>query len=215
MNKNIISLLLFTLGLGVGFGSGYYFIRNKYEKKIATEIDSIKNSFEKYYKDKNKVTKKVESDSNIAVNKPEVAIKVENTNPETKYKNYAAVYDSGIIKDKTKKKSISTVNTDIKDSYFNNKNPYVITPVEFDRSVYQAVTLFYYLDNIVSDSDGSLITDHEKLIGNDFMHHFGEYEEDSVYIRNDEKKIDYEILIKNEDYYSTHSTKNFVIDDEN
>ena len=39
------------------------------------------------------------------------------------------------------------------------------------------------------------MTDVENTIGIDSLNHFGEYEEDSVFVRNDIKKCDYEILL--------------------
>ena len=34
----------------------------------------------------------------------------------------------------------------------------------------------------------------ENTVGEDFEEHFGDYEEDSVFVRNDELGLDYEIL---------------------
>ena len=41
--------------------------------------------------------------------------------------------------------------------------------------------------------DYSIISDYETLIG-DALSHFGEYEDDSVYVRNEDTECDYEIL---------------------
>ena len=41
----------------------------------------------------------------------------------------------------------------------------------------------------------------EECVGLDSLTHFGEYEEDSVFVRNDNLKIDYEILRDEDDYY--------------
>ena len=42
--------------------------------------------------------------------------------------------------------------------------------------------------------------DVENTIGIDSLNHFGEYEEDSVFVRNDIKKCDYEILLDESNY---------------
>ena len=35
----------------------------------------------------------------------------------------------------------------------------------------------------------------EEMVGFESLNHFGEYEDDSVFVRNDAKKCDYEILL--------------------
>ena len=47
---------------------------------------------------------------------------------------------------------------------------------------------------VVLDEDDHIIDDVEDIVGEGFSKHFGEYEEDSVFVRNDGKKHDYEIL---------------------
>lgn len=73
------------------------------------------------------------------------------------------------------------------------KKPYVITPEEFGED-YEAESLVYYADGVLADYYDEPIDDIDEYVGKDSLNHFGEYEDDSVYVRNDEKKIDYEIL---------------------
>ena len=40
----------------------------------------------------------------------------------------------------------------------------------------------------------------EETIGKDSLTHFGEYEDDSVFVRNDRLKVDYEILMDQRGY---------------
>lgn len=74
--------------------------------------------------------------------------------------------------------------------------PYIITPEEFSDSEYNTETLSYWADGVVTDIDDEPLTDDqiEDLIGEDSLSHFGEYEDDSVFVRNDRLRIDYEIL---------------------
>lgn len=90
--------------------------------------------------------------------------------------------------------------------------PYVIPPEEFgEMEGYIQSSLTYYADKILTDEDDNIIDDVEDIVGADFAKHFGEYEEDSVFVRNDSKKHDYEILkdfrlysdvVKNKPHYS-------------
>ena len=51
------------------------------------------------------------------------------------------------------------------------------------------------------DEDDSPIVDIEYLVGEDSLDHFGEYEDDSVFVRNDDLKTDFEILLDEASYY--------------
>lgn len=73
------------------------------------------------------------------------------------------------------------------------KKPYVITPEEFGED-YETESLVYYADGVLADYYDDPIDDIDECVGEDALSHFGEYEDDCVYVRNDEKKIDYEIL---------------------
>lgn len=41
-------------------------------------------------------------------------------------------------------------------------------------------------------------------IGDDALGHFGEYEDDSVFVRNDEEQTDYEILLDGRNYHDVY-----------
>ena len=80
--------------------------------------------------------------------------------------------------------------------------PYVIEPAEFGEcDGYQETTLHYYTDGILTDEDDNVIDNVDEIVGVESLSHFGEYEPDSVYVRNDTKKTDYEILMDYRDYY--------------
>ena len=75
--------------------------------------------------------------------------------------------------------------------------PYVITPEQFgEYNEYGTKTLTYYADNVLTDEIDNPITLDEMItmIGPDALDHFGEYEDDSVYIRDEMNEMDYEIL---------------------
>lgn len=79
--------------------------------------------------------------------------------------------------------------------------PYIIKPEEFGEfSDYETISLTYYADGMLADEDDELIEDVEDIVGFDSLSHFGEYEEDSVFVRNDRLKCDYEILLDHRKY---------------
>lgn len=75
------------------------------------------------------------------------------------------------------------------------------SPEEFgDNPDYSKFTLKYYKDGVLIDDQNNPLDNPEEVIGADFMDHFGEYEEDVAYIRNDRLKSDFEILFIDYDF---------------
>lgn len=76
------------------------------------------------------------------------------------------------------------------------KGPYVISPEQFgENEDYERISLTYYADQVLVDENDEIIEDVEETVGFESLNHFGEYEDDSVFVRNDAKKCDYEILL--------------------
>lgn len=77
----------------------------------------------------------------------------------------------------------------------NMDKPYVISPEEFGEiEDYETYSLTYYADGVLTDEGDEPIEDIESMVGEDSLNHFGEYEDDSVFVRNDRTMTDYEIL---------------------
>lgn len=79
--------------------------------------------------------------------------------------------------------------------------PYVITEDEFGEFGNEEQTLIYYSDFVLADEDDDIITDPESVIGEALK----EFNEDPllerVYVRDENKEIDY-IILKSEKSYS-------------
>ena len=74
------------------------------------------------------------------------------------------------------------------------ETPYVITPEEFAADdEYQTESLTLYACGTLTDDFDNPIEDVPAMVG-DALDHFGEYEDDSVFVRNDRYKCNYEIL---------------------
>ena len=78
--------------------------------------------------------------------------------------------------------------------------PHVIPPDELGETGYKVENLTYYSDNVLTDDFDNVIGDIEATIGKEALDHFGDYGEDSVCIRNDKRKRDYEVLLDPEKY---------------
>lgn len=69
-----------------------------------------------------------------------------------------------------------------------------------DEEEYEQISLTYYADGVLADENDEVIEDVEDAVGIDSLNHFGEYEDDSVFVRNDARKCDYEILLDQRTY---------------
>lgn len=74
---------------------------------------------------------------------------------------------------------------------------HIIPPEEFAmEDEYETASLIYYSDGILADSDDRELKteDIEDMVGVSSLDHFGEYEADSVFVRNDQLHMDFEII---------------------
>lgn len=77
----------------------------------------------------------------------------------------------------------------------NYKDPYPIPPDILGSDGYDQITLFYTEDKVLLNEDDTKLNDIEEVIGLESLNHFGEYEEDVLYVRNERLRTDYEVLM--------------------
>lgn len=104
------------------------------------------------------------------------------------------------MRDKEKKDAAdSLLNDNTKDKTDDTENkdtPYIITPTEFgENDDYETITLYYHSDDVLTDHDNEIIDDIENSVGSAALNTLRESGEDSIFVRNPERKCDYEILI--------------------
>lgn len=93
--------------------------------------------------------------------------------------------------------------------------PRVISPYEFgELDDYHTIELTYYTDDILEDEDYNIVTDRDELIGPSALDTFGEYEDDSVFVRNDRLRTDFQILKDYRTYSEARSVGPSRVDDE-
>lgn len=80
--------------------------------------------------------------------------------------------------------------------------PYVIAPEDFGEfDDYGQISLLYFEeDALLVDDRLELVEDIVNTVGFDSLSSFGRYEDDSVFVRNDARKCDYEILLRDGSY---------------
>lgn len=184
MNNKTINFMIFVLGVAVGSVITRRYVEKKYEQIAQEEIDSVKEVF---YKRMTEISKDAEAriKANNAKEKPNV-IEYAARLREQGYTNYSDIVDE---KTEEVEKSMSV------------DKPYVIAPEEFgELDDYDTISLTYYADQILADDNDEIVEDIENVVGFDSLNSFGEYEDDSVFVRNDRLKCDYEILLDQRRY---------------
>lgn len=197
MNSTLKGVLIFVLGAAAGSLATWKLIEKKYKDIAQEEIDSVKDTFSKMKK--NEYPDKLEDypdfeefdDSDDVEEEPKPEQKIDRNNKpdiveyakilsETGYTNYAE------RQDKKEKKGVEPVE---------DERPYVISPDEFgEKDGYENVTLTYYADGVLTDYFDNVISNVDEVVGFDSLDHFGEYEDDVVFVRNEKMETDYEIL---------------------
>lgn len=172
--STLSNIAIFLTGAAAGALITWRLLDNKYAQIAQEEIDSVKEAFAM---GRPEAKPEAETDSE-AVDLEAAAEEYESILNEQGYIDYSA---------KTKEKG--------GDADMKNKPPYVIPPEEYGEIYeYDTRNLTYYDNGVLTDEDDNVIDDVESMIGTDALNHFGDYEPDSVHVRNDRLKVDYEIL---------------------
>lgn len=188
------NLLCFVAGAAIGSVVTWKLIEKKYKDLADEEIESVIETFKNR---KPRITKD---------NVKETVEKVIN-----KYKEPKETVEDIVTAERYSIENEEEIDEDDESNYTVNVDngievimPYVITPEQFgEYNEYGTKTLTYYADNVLTDEVDNPITSDEMvtMIGPDALDHFGEYEDDSVYIRDETNEMDYEIL-KSEKMFS-------------
>ena len=193
MNDKLSSVIIFCGGVFIGGFLTWDFFKTKYEKIADEEIASVKETFEHRgpRPDKNyKVEEALKVNDKYINVSPGVAERVIQIIDSNSYRNYS---NTAIETDKNG----GTADMEL-------KQPYVITPEQYEDNVdYTKVSLTWYNDEVLEDDWGNVL-DPDDVIGSDALKTFGQYEKDSVFVRDDDEQIDYEVLLDTRSYKETY-----------
>lgn len=191
MSKGIV--FSFLAGAGIGSLVTWKMLKDEYERRTQEEIDSVKEVFARRHggptePESEKIDiSEAKAKAEAAREKPsitEYAAKLQ----EQGYVNYSDI-------SKENKDAVAAETTTEEEEEEQVNRPYVISPDEFgEDSAYETISLTYFADGVLTDDNNEPVEDVDDIVGSDFADHFGEYEDDSVFIRNDRLEADYEIL---------------------
>ncbi len=212
MNNKLFNVIFFTAGVAIGSAVTWKIVKDKYEKIAQEEIDSVKAEYVnlmKKMKDKlQEETTYEEDDQNDVDDESEEEGEIEDPRIverkviRTEYNRLTASYRSS--EDKNDEEGGNGALDE--DSYISG--PYVITPEDFRCSPpgYNAQALDYFADGVLADSWGVELSI-EDTIGEDALDHFGDDVDDIVYVRNDQKEVDYEVSRDPREYHEAYPSK--------
>lgn len=186
MNNSGAGFIGFIIGAAVGSGLTWYIVKQKYARVDISgniskeELDSLR--------EKLKAREKVEPEQDEeekkdlvqkAIHKPSITEYADILKKEN-YVNYSDRDPNSMDNNHQMKK---------------NSRVESVSPSEFgENEDYEKVVLMYYADDILADDEsGEIVDNPDYLVGNDFANHFGDYEADTVFIRNDTEETYYEI----------------------
>ncbi len=179
MNSQFKIFIAFVSGAGIGSFVTWRYVKDVYERIAQEEIDSVKEVFRKR----------------------EIDHSGENGESKTAHEEELAEYAARIDKEGYRQyysKDSSNRNEERKET---ESVPYVISPDEFGEfDEYEKISLTYYNNHVLADENDEVIEDVEETVGVESLTHFGEYEDDSVFVRNDIRRTDYEILLDQRSY---------------
>ena len=194
MNKNIVNIAIFAAGALLGSVATWLVLRNKYEERERKEIEEIKAAL---FPEKNVDTEEVEQEP-AECSKPDIPdprqAELTSNDDETdeevgdmkkRYDKFVQLTDYNKIFDD---EEVTPVEEDL---------PKIIPPEEFGEiEDYDQISLTYYADGYLADdfNNYEVMEDIDAHVGKESLKTFGRYEEDSVYVRNDNEQKYYEIL---------------------
>ena len=199
MNKSIFGVVGFVLGATAGSLVTWKLIEKKYMDMADEEIQSVK---EMYRAKTNRVTDdevRYISKQFVEEERSQIHYEPDDTGKELvdKLNNLTASYASDDKPDYTAYSQAKQTESTAKPAApeVEQMVPYIIDPTEYGEfSEYEQRELTYYKDGIICENDTDIV-DQDDIFGNlDVGDHFGEYEANRVFVRDDKRKVDYEIL---------------------
>lgn len=192
------AMVAFLMGVTLGGVAVWYVTKDRYAQLAEEEINSVKEAYAKMESKKEKAEKAMQKyqgvdedtqEGQTAVVTTKVAEKGSIAEYVKRVQNGAPMeYSKTVVPPKPEKP------VGMSKPENSGEIPYVIPPDEFDElDGYTPVSLVYFDDGVLADDLGVIVDDVNEIVG-DALSHFGEYEEDAVFVRNDAKRCDYEIL---------------------
>lgn len=186
---NLLYLASFAAGALIGSAVTWRVLKKKYDKLAQEEIDSVIDKFSSMYgeteRDNEDESDEEDPTDEYGEDPDNIYDGVETGDEDLdKYNQLVGRY-SGEERNLLRRNAIK------------NQRPYTITVDDFgELEGYESVTLYYYADEILAYEDGNVIGNIDDVVGLDAIDELmnDKYGADTVFVRNDRLKSDYEII---------------------
>lgn len=196
-------MFIFAAGALVGSLSTWYATRKYYEKIANDEIESMKEWLARRVEEQDEKAENQTSKPDEKPNSPSV---------KPNLMEYAAMVKDLGYTDYSRKTEEPEKEED--EEVDDMDRPHIIEPKEFGEGDYEEVSLTHYADGVLTDEQDNPIEDVDGIVGEDYAEHFGEYEDDSVFVRNDRLQTDFEILADQRNFSDLNKNKSYPMEDE-
>ena len=172
MKSTLTNFIFCAVGAAVGSVVTWKLTQEYYKKLADKEIADVKEAYDRVFK---------------------IAMKDEPEEEEEYQPTESDIRENESIIESQGYTQYSNIARDVKKV----ERPYIITPDEFSELYdYETISLIHFADGVLTDDQYELVEDVDDVVGDDYAEHFGENEgdEDSVYVRNDRLKADFEIM---------------------
>lgn len=181
MKNQLSNIIIFAAGAAIGSAVTWKLLKTKYEQIAQEEIDSVKAVFSRR-----------EESGDSGEEKDE-----EYEPTEEDITSYHKLIDENGYVNYSDKKEEKGEQEEMDDE----KAVHIISPDDFsDNGDYETMTYYCYQDGVLEDTEGNVVDDIGGMTGSELMKHFGEYEDDSVFLRDDENQRDIEVLLDDRRY---------------
>lgn len=185
MNNTMIKqVLIFAAGAVAGSLATYVAMKNKCEKRIQDEVDSVKKAL---YGDEED-TEPIPAEQDGKIYSGLITPVREEKEEQDIFKSMVRGYGYSSELEQT----ANYTKVSVKKDYA----PEVIPPEEYGEiEEYDQLEYTYFADCVVVDSDGDIVDgdEVEDTISFESLNHFGDYEADSVFIKNDVRHAYYAV----------------------
>lgn len=177
MNNGVKIALSFVVGAAAGAAASWFILKERYNQIANDEIASFKEEYKERMEEKKAATEELEKTVDAFKEATEKAQELSEVKKIITDEEYFANGQEGEPDESPKTR----------------KKPYVIRPDELGDEQYSICVLTYYADGVLTNDYDEVIDDIEGTVGKESLKTFGQYEEDAIYVRNDELELDYEI----------------------
>ena len=190
-------LIIFVAGCAVGGVGASLYLKDVYRRYAQEEIDSVIDR-ERHLREEMSSKQQADVVEDSTEDRIEQAQEAAKSNA-----NKSSITEYANVIEKEGYKDYSAISKpEPKEEKPVKEEPIsYIPPSEFGaEDEYEQIELTYYADGILADDEGEVVSDVAASVGWEFDEHFGEFEETTVYVKNDTMKAYYVVAMSEDEY---------------